>query len=74
MDEDEIHGLHGFEGDGGVGAGALRGGGDVVAFGGVGVHGGAEGGDEGVVEGCAVVFVVYRDGIVRGHVVVYVNS
>lgn len=38
LDEDEVHGLHGVERDGGVGARALWGGGDVVGFAAVGVH------------------------------------
>lgn len=66
LDEDEIHGLHGLERDGGVGPRALRRRGEVVAFRGVGVHGGAEGGDEGGVEGRAVVFVVDVEAVEDG--------
>lgn len=58
LHKDEIHILHRIEWDGGVRARALRGGGDVIFLAGVGVHGGAKGGEKGAVEGCAVVFVI----------------
>ena len=58
LDPDEIHLLHGGEGDRGVGAGALRGAGEVELSGGVRGEFGAEGGDEGGVAGWVVAFVV----------------
>ena len=58
---DEVHSFHGVEGDGGIGTGALRGGGNVVGAGGIGGEVGAEGADEGGVASCVVVFVIYGE-------------
>lgn len=59
LDEDKVHALHCVERNGCVWTWALGRGGDVVLFGGIGVHCTAERGDEVGVEGGAVVFVVY---------------
>lgn len=60
LDKDKVHGEHGVKRDGGIGADTLGSAGDEVLFGAVGVHGGAEGVDEGGVAAGFFVFIVWR--------------